>query len=100
MSTNLLHHGWCLKGYHYVRTDYPQGQIIFTVQLGPGTLPCPACGCRQLIHHGETERTLRQVPIGLKVQRDYHQAMERIVSRPGAKNVLTEEKQETKKINN
>lgn len=59
MSTSLLYHGWGLKGYHYVRTDYPQGQVIFTVQLAPGTLACPACECRQLIHHGGTERIWR-----------------------------------------
>lgn len=66
MSTSILYHGWGLRGYHYVRTDYPQGQIIFTVQPAPGTLACPACGCRQLIHHGGTERIWRQVPIGSK----------------------------------
>jgi transposase len=66
MSTSILYHGWGLRGYHYVRTDYPQGQIIFTVQPAPGTLACPACGCRKLIHHGGTERIWRQVPIGSK----------------------------------
>jgi transposase len=49
-----------------VRTAYAQGQIIFTVQPASATLACPACGCRQLIHHGGTERTWRQVPIGSK----------------------------------
>ena len=66
MSTSLLYHGWGLKGYHYVRTEYAQGKILFTVQAASGTLACPACGCRQLIHHGGTERIWRQVPIGSK----------------------------------
>ncbi len=29
MSTSLLHHGFGVVGYRYVRTDYQFGDIIF-----------------------------------------------------------------------
>lgn len=32
MSTSLLYHGFGVTGYRYVRTDYREGDIIFTVE--------------------------------------------------------------------
>ena len=31
MSTSLLYHGFALRGYQSVRTDYRDGQIHFTI---------------------------------------------------------------------
>ena len=30
MSTSLLYHAFCIRGYKYTRTDYQGGQVIFT----------------------------------------------------------------------
>lgn len=66
MSISLLYHGWGLKGYHDVRTDYDGGRLPLVIQPAPGTLACPACGCRPRIPHGGSERIWRQAPIGSK----------------------------------
>ena len=31
MSTSLLYHAFGIRGYKYVRTDYHDGQVIFTI---------------------------------------------------------------------
>ena len=31
MSTSLLYHGFGIRGYHYVKTAYEDGQVIFTI---------------------------------------------------------------------
>ena len=66
MSTSLLYHGWGLKGYRYVRSHYRGGRIIFTVKPSPGSLTCPVCRGRDILHHGVIYRMWRQVPIGPK----------------------------------
>jgi hypothetical protein len=33
MSTSLLYHGFGLRGYRYVRTEYINGHIYFTVDI-------------------------------------------------------------------
>ncbi len=32
MSTSLLYHAFGIRGYKYVRTDYPDGQVIFNIR--------------------------------------------------------------------
>ena len=32
MFTSLLYHGFGIRGYHYVRTDYSKGRIKFCIQ--------------------------------------------------------------------
>ena len=39
MSTSLLYHGFCIRGYKYVRTDYQGGEVIFTIRQDRKTLP-------------------------------------------------------------
>jgi len=31
MSTSLLYHGFGIRGYQYVKTEYEGGQVVFTV---------------------------------------------------------------------
>ena len=31
MSTSLLYHGFGVVGYNYIRTDYQEGKIVFTL---------------------------------------------------------------------
>src|SRR6516225_8363426 len=66
MSTSLLYHAFGLRGYDYVKTDYTQGQVVFTVQQRPYTCRCPECDSRDVIHHGHETRSFKTVPIGHK----------------------------------
>jgi transposase len=64
MSTSLLYHAFGVRGYDYVRTDFQDGQVIFTVQQEPDDCRCPACGSREVIFRGHVERRFRSLPIG------------------------------------
>lgn len=66
MSTSLLYHAFGLRGYDYVKTEFSEGAVVFTVRQRPHTCRCPQCGCRQLIHHGCEPRSFKTVPIGHK----------------------------------
>src|SRR5512135_530705 len=64
MSTGLLYHAFGIRGYHYTRTDYQDGQTIFTIRQEPETCRCSACGSPRLNFRGRVERRFRTVPIG------------------------------------
>jgi transposase len=64
MSTSLLYHAFGIRGYKYVRTDYPSGQVIFTIRQAPETCRCPACGSTRVQSRGHVERRFRSLPIG------------------------------------
>jgi transposase len=64
MSTSLLYHAFGIRGYHYTRTDYQDGQVIFTIHQEPETCRCSACGSPQVRSRGRVERRFRTVPIG------------------------------------
>jgi transposase len=64
MSTSLLYHAFGIRGYHYTRTDYQGGQVIFTIRHDPQTCRCSACGSPQVQSRGRVERRFRTVPIG------------------------------------
>jgi transposase len=66
MSTSLLSHAFGIRGYQYTRTDYHDGQVIFTIEQEPQTCRCPACGSREVKPRGHIERRFRTVPIGSK----------------------------------
>jgi transposase len=66
MSTSLLYHGFGVKGCHYVRTRYVDGQMIFTLRQNPEMLRCPACGSSDVVCRGQVVRRFRTVPIGHK----------------------------------
>jgi hypothetical protein len=36
MSTSLLYHAFGVRGYKYVRSEYENGQVIFTIYQSPG----------------------------------------------------------------
>ena len=40
MSTSLLYHAFCIRGYKYSRTEYHNRQVIFTVHQEPETYRC------------------------------------------------------------
>lgn len=65
MSTSLLYHAFGVRGYRYVRTEYREGQVRFTVvPSGEEPLRCPHCGSPQVIRRGQRWRAYRAVPIG------------------------------------
>jgi transposase len=64
MSTSLLDHAVGIRGYDYVRTEYPGGGVTFTIRQPPEDWRCAACGCRQVIGRGTVQRRFRTVPIG------------------------------------
>lgn len=64
MSTSLLYHAFGIRGYQYTRTDYQDGQTIFTIHQEPETCRCPACGSPKVQSRGHVQRRFRTVPIG------------------------------------
>jgi transposase len=64
MSTSLLYHAFGIRGYQYTRTDYQDGQVIFTIQQEPTTCRCSACGAREVQSRGHVTRRFRCLPIG------------------------------------
>ena len=64
MSTSFMYHAFGIRGYQYTRTDYQDGQVIFTIHQEPETCRCSACGSRQVVSRGEVERRFRSLPIG------------------------------------
>jgi transposase len=66
MSTSLLYHGFGIVGYRYVRTDYRDGDIIFTTARKEFSLRCPACKSKNIIRHGSLPRWFHSLPIGRK----------------------------------
>ena len=66
MSTSLLYHGFGIRGYAYVRTEYRHGQVFFTIRQDGDTLRCAACGARDVRSRGHAERRFKSLPIGGK----------------------------------
>jgi len=66
MSTSLLYHGFGIRGYAYVRTEFHHGQVFFTIRQGDDTLRCSACGSRDVGSRGHAERRFKSLPIGGK----------------------------------
>jgi transposase len=64
MSTSLLDHAFGIRGYEYTRTDYQDGQVIFTIHQESKTCRCSACGSPRVQSRGRVERRFRTVPIG------------------------------------
>ena len=66
MSTSLLYHGFGIRGYRYVKTEYFKGKVIFHVAQNRDRLCCSSCGSRDVVLRGSSNRLLRHVPIAQK----------------------------------
>ena len=66
MSTSLLYHALCIRGYQYVATVYRQGRVLFRIRRERDQLRCPACGSPEVVCRGKLQREFRSVPIGRK----------------------------------
>src|SRR5512144_3415503 len=64
MTTSLLSHAFRIRGYQYTRTEFEDGQTIFTILQEPETCRCSACGSPQVQSRGRVERRCRTLPIG------------------------------------
>lgn len=64
MSTSLLYHGFGIRGYRYVRTDFLEGEVMFTIEQDRDALRCSACGSARVTRHGGETRLFRSLPIG------------------------------------
>ena len=69
MSTSLLYQAFGIRGYRYVRSDYVEGAVLFTIEQERANLRCSACGSSRVTAHGGEPRLFRLVPIGLKPTR-------------------------------
>ena len=56
MSTSLLYHAFGIRGYVYSRTQYDNGQVIFTIHQEPEEYRCSACGSSRVISRGQVDR--------------------------------------------
>ena len=66
MSTSLLYHGFGIRGYRYLRTEYVEGSVMFHIEQPWESCRCAACGSDDLSSRGQVERLFRSVPIGKK----------------------------------
>ena len=66
MATSLLYHGFGIRGYRYVKTEYIEGKVIFHVEQPRERVCCSACGSRNVVLRGHSDRLFRHVPIGGK----------------------------------
>ncbi len=66
MSTSLLYHGFGVRGYRYQRTDYRQGEVVFTITQPRQSYRCAVCGSEDVTAKGKRKRRFRTVPIGGK----------------------------------
>jgi transposase len=66
MSTSLLYHGLGIRGYHYVKTLYEEGGIVFVIEQPRDTYSCSKCGSEKVTSQGTISRQWRCVPWGHK----------------------------------
>ena len=66
MSTSLLYHGFGIRGYRHVKTEYAEGRVIFHIEQPRERLRCPACDSSRVVLRGHSDRQFRHVPIGAK----------------------------------
>jgi len=66
MSTSLLYNAFGVRGYNYVKTTYVGGSVVFTLEQPLHKCRCSACGSRDVVHRGQTQRQWKTLPIGHK----------------------------------
>lgn len=66
MSTSLLYHGFGVRGYRYLKTEYSAGAMTIHLAQPRETCHCSACGSVDVVFRGAVERRIRTVPLGRK----------------------------------
>jgi transposase len=64
MSTSLLYHAFGVRGYRYVKTEYVERRVVFTVEAQLEKCRCSACDSQNVWRQGSVTRTFRTLPIG------------------------------------
>jgi len=64
MSTSLLYHGFRVRGYRYVKTEYVGGGMVMTIERRAETCRCTVCGSENVWRQGWVVRRFRTLPIG------------------------------------
>lgn len=66
MSTSWLYHGFGIRGYRYVKTEYVEGGIVLHITQPRECYRCSACGSSDVSPHGQHTRRFHGLPIGHK----------------------------------
>jgi transposase len=66
MSTSLLYHGFGVRGYRHLATDFRDGVIVMRIEPKRESLKCATCGCTHVHVVERFRRWWRTVPIGAK----------------------------------
>ncbi len=66
MSTQVLYHGFGIRGYRHVRMMNQGGTLVFLIEQPRESIRCPDCGSEQIHCRGGKERRWRCPPIGGK----------------------------------
>jgi len=66
MSTSILYHGFGVRNYRHLRTEFAGGSLIFHIEKSPGKRCCADCRSRDVVLKGRVSRRLRTLPIGGK----------------------------------
>lgn len=64
MSTSLLYHGFGIRDYKYVKTEYGKQEVKFTITKEREKYCCATCGSYDVNPRGSKERTFRSNPMG------------------------------------
>ena len=66
MSTSWLYHGFGIRGYRHVKTEYVEGGIVFHLTQPRESCRCSACGSSDVSRRGQRPREFHCLPIGGK----------------------------------
>ena len=64
MSTVVLYHGFGVRGYRHEKTEVVEGRLVMRLSQSKESCRCSACGSREVVLSGASEREFRCVPIG------------------------------------
>ncbi len=63
MSTSVLYHGFGVRGYRHVKTEYAGGEIVFTIEQPRESLCCLVCGSADVIGRGRNMHRATDVAV-------------------------------------
>ncbi len=64
MSNGLLYHGFGVRDYRYLKTEYVGGRIRIHIEKKRSKRRCANCQSRKVICKGKTTREIQTIPIG------------------------------------
>lgn len=66
MSTQVLYHGFGIRGYRHVRMMNQGGSLVFRIEQPRESIRCPNCGSKRIHCHGGETRRWKCPPAGRK----------------------------------